>query len=894
MTMVIDPLTHPERLAALHAAGVLDAPPDAAFDRVAALAAALLRAPFATVSFLDIDRQFVAGSHGLPEDGAYAREAPLSHSFCQHVVRGDGPFVVTDARTDPRVRDNPLADGAVVAYVGVPFRVGSHVLGSVCVVDVVPRAWSADDVAGLARLADSVTTELALRGEVAERRRAEAALRAGEAQYRGLLERLPYIVYENAPAPPYRPVYVSPAVEALGFDRDAWRERPDFWLEILHPDDRDRVLRETERARALGAPVDYEYRVHAADGAVRWLHDRGALVRGDDGLPVVWQGVLVDITPRKRLEAELTRQASEDGLTGLANRTRLRARMERALAGAAPGATPGTTPAVLLIDLDDFKRVNDSLGHAAGDRLLEQVADRLLAATRGSDTVARLGGDEFAVLLGGVHAGSEVAVVADRIVGAMAAPFLVDGREIRAAASIGVAVATPTDTPDDLLRNADLALYRAKGAGKGRHEAFAPELHTAAITRLELEAELRWAIANEELVLHYQPIVDLGTGSIAGAEALVRWQHPRRGMVSPADFIPLAETTDLVVPLGRWVLHAACRAAAEWPEPGCAGGGRAADGLPVSVNVSGRQLQRPGFVEDVTEALRVSGLAPARLTLEVTESVLLADLDVALMRLEAIRALGVRVSLDDFGTGYSSLAYLQRLPVDVLKIDRSFTSDVVAGGKRAALARAVITIADTLGLSTVAEGVETEAQHAELCALGCGFGQGFLYARPIAGDAFVQLIAAPEPGIEPVPEPVAAAVAETPAPAVPAVPAPAAGTVLVVEDEPLVRRAVRRVLEGAGYAVLEAPDGAEALRSLAGRAGGVELVLSDVVMPELNGRALAEALATCAPATRVLLMSGYDPDAGGPAAADVPMLAKPFTPERLLAAVRDALAPASV
>jgi diguanylate cyclase (GGDEF)-like protein/PAS domain S-box-containing protein len=647
------------------------------------------------------------------------------------VVRGDGPFVVTDARTDPRVRDNPLADGAVVAYVGVPFRVGSHVLGSVCVVDVVPRAWSADDVAGLARLADSVTTELALRGEVAERRRAEAALRAGEAQYRGLLERLPYIVYENAPAPPYRPVYVSPAVEALGFDRDAWRERPDFWLEILHPDDRDRVLRETERARALGAPVDYEYRVHAADGAVRWLHDRGALVRGDDERPAVWQGVIVDITRRKSLEDELTRQASEDGLTGLANRTRLRARMERALD--APPA--GTTPAVLLIDLDDFKRVNDSLGHAAGDRLLELAADRLLGATRGSDTVARLGGDEFAVLLG-VRAPGEITLVADRIVAALSSPFEVDGRDIRVSASVGVAVADAGESPDDLLRNADLALYRAKGAGKGRHAAFAPEMHRAAISRLELEAELRWAIANDELLLHYQPIMDLATGRVSSAEALVRWQHPERGLVPPAEFVPLAEATDLVLPLGRWVLQTACRAAAAWPR--AAG----ADGVPVSVNVSGRQLQRPGFVEDVAEALRASGLPARRLVLEVTESVLLADLDTALKRLEALRALGVRVALDDFGTGYSSLAYLQRLPVDVLKIDRTFTADVTAGGKRAALARAVVTLADTLGLRTVAEGVETDEQDAELRTLGCDYGQGYLYARPLRGAAFVEFLAA--------------------------------------------------------------------------------------------------------------------------------------------------------
>jgi diguanylate cyclase (GGDEF)-like protein/PAS domain S-box-containing protein len=719
MTPATHPLDHPDRLAALRGAGVLDTPPERAFDRCTSLASSLLRAPVALVSFVDADRQFIKSCVGPAEPWASVRETPLSHSFCRHVVQTRAPLVVCDARHDARVCDNPaVREIGVIAYAGVPLTTrDGHVLGSLCVIDGVPRDWTEHDVRALSDLADSVMAEVALRTETAERHRAETALASSEARYRGLLERLPYIVYENAPAAPYAPLYVSPAVAGLGYDAAAWRDHPGFWVDILHEDDREHVLRETARARAAGSAVDYEYRVIAADGSVRWLHDRGQMVRDDDGRALVWQGVMVDITPRKSLEAELTRQASHDGLTGLANRTRLRARMERALTVAAPGSTP----AVLLIDLDDFKRVNDSLGHAAGDRLLEMVADRLLGATRGSDTVARLGGDEFAVLLG-VRAPGEITLVADRIVAALSSPFEVDGRDIRVSASVGVAVADAGESPDDLLRNADLALYRAKGAGKGRHAAFAPEMHRAAISRLELEAELRWAIANDELLLHYQPIMDLATGRVSSAEALVRWQHPERGLVPPAEFVPLAEATDLVLPLGRWVLQAACRAAAAWPCPDVA----------VSVNVSGRQLQRAGFVEDVADALRAARLAPARLILEVTESVLLADLDTALKRLEALRTIGVRVALDDFGTGYSSLAYLQRLPVDVLKIDRAFTADVTAGGKRAALARAVVTLADTLGLRTVAEGIETAAQHAELLALGCEHGQGYLYARPDA------------------------------------------------------------------------------------------------------------------------------------------------------------------
>jgi diguanylate cyclase (GGDEF)-like protein/PAS domain S-box-containing protein len=737
MTTANTLLNHPDRLAALRAAGVLDTPPEQAFDRLTSLAASVLRAPVALVSFVDADRQFFKSGVGLPERWAADRESPLAYSLCQHVVESAAPLAVDDARRDARLRNSPaVREVGIVAYAGVPIAAADgHVLGSLCAMDFVPRAWTPEDLAALAHLAESAVTEITLRTELGERRRAEVALAANEAKYRGLLQRLPYIVYENEPEPPYAPLYASPAIAALGYGELAWRDCADFWMRILHEDDCARVMGETARARSEGAPVDYEYRVYAADGSVRWLHDRGQMVRDDDGRALVWQGVMVDITPRKSLEAELTRQASHDGLTGLANRTRLRARMERALTVAAPGSTP----AVLLIDLDDFKRVNDSLGHAAGDRLLEMVADRLLGATRGSDTVARLGGDEFAVLLS-VRRSSEVTLVADRIVAALTTAFLVDGREIRVGASVGVATAVGGETPDDLLRNADLALYRAKGTGKGRHAIFAPEMHRAAVTRLALEAELRWAISNGELRLQYQPIVDLATGAVAAAEALVRWQHPDRGMLPPGEFIPLAEATELVVPLGRWVLHTACRAAAAWP----AGRGDAADagGVPVSVNVSVRQLQRAGFVEDVAEALRGSGLPARRLTLEVTESVLLADLDTALMRLEALRALGVRVALDDFGTGYSSLAYLQRLPVDVLKIDRAFTADVTAGGKRAALARAVVTLADTLGLRTVAEGVETAEQHAELRALGCGFAQGYLYARPLDLDAFEEFLAA--------------------------------------------------------------------------------------------------------------------------------------------------------
>jgi EAL domain-containing protein (putative c-di-GMP-specific phosphodiesterase class I) len=299
-------------------------------------------------------------------------------------------------------------------------------------------------------------------------------------------------------------------------------------------------------------------------------------------------------------------------------------------------------------------------------------------------------------------------------------------------ASVGIAVRDGDEGADDLLRNADLALYRAKRLGRARHALFVPEMHAAALERLALEGELRRALAERQLTLHYQPIIALDTGTVCGVEALVRWRHPVRGLVSPATFIPLAEATGLIVPLGRWVLEEACRTATSWDA--------AHPALSVSVNVSARQLLQDDFATDLAAVLLASGLAADRLVVEVTESVVLEDLDLALARLEAVRALGVRVALDDFGTGYSSLAYLQRLPVDALKVDRAFTAEVAAGGRSAAYARAVLTFAETLGLRTIAEGVETEAQHAELRALGCGFAQGYLYARPMDAAALAELL----------------------------------------------------------------------------------------------------------------------------------------------------------
>ena len=428
-----------------------------------------------------------------------------------------------------------------------------------------------------------------------------------------------------------------------------------------------------------------------------------------------------DISERKVLEEKLRQLAFHDPLTLLANRDLFRDRVQHALTRAQRDESRAV---VMFLDIDNFKNINDSLGHDAGDRLLQALAQRIIQTSRSSDTVARLGGDEFAVLLEGVATAAAAERVADTLIESLGAPFSLDGRDVRVTASIGMAFSAAGATAQELLSNADLAMYHAKAAGKNRHVTFQPQMQTVLHERLRLEADIGRALARQEFFLEYQPIVDLGTRALLGVEALVRWRHPEAGVLMPASFIHVLEECGQIAALGRWVLEQACRDVCAWRNS-VAGG----SGLRLAVNISARHLQHGNLVHDVLAALDSSGFEPGNLVIELTESTMMYDTEVNLERFHRLKALGVKVAIDDFGTGYSSLSYLHRFPIDILKIDRSFVNGLTSSDEGPDLARAVITLGETLGLDTVAEGIELEPQVAALLALGCVAGQGFLFAQ---------------------------------------------------------------------------------------------------------------------------------------------------------------------
>ena len=548
-------------------------------------------------------------------------------------------------------------------------------------------------------------------------------LTVAEAQYRSVVERVPGVVYVAEAGQHGRWHFVSPKIEdLLGFTPAEWVADPKLWLSRIHPADRDRmVLAEVEDAARANATGRWEYRLIARDGRVVWVIDDEAVIARDaDGHPTMVQGILVDISDRKDLEDQLRHQALHDPLTGLPNRVLFVDRLSHALVR----RQHASGVAVLFVDLDDFKAINDTLGHATGDDLLRLVSDRLAGVLRAEDTACRIGGDEFAFLLEGADR-SLAERVARRLLDALAQPFLLGGRMATLTASVGVAVHDAvfekgtTQTADQILRDADTAMYVAKARGKGLVEVFERGMEEPIQRRRELRTALERALdAENELLLEYQPIVDMRTTRLLGLEALVRWNHPQLGRLMPADFVPLAEEMGLIDQLGEWVLRRACADLAD-------------GSVLVSVNISAHQLENGALPRLVEDALARSGLPASRLLLELTESTLAAAGAGAETELLRVRQLGVRIALDDFGSGYSSLEYLGRLPIDVLKIDRSLVERVHEEAQRQEVMRAIGHIATKLDLETIVEGVEHESQRQALLSLGFRRAQGFLFSPAV-------------------------------------------------------------------------------------------------------------------------------------------------------------------
>ena len=587
---------------------LVDVLSDETSERVTRIAASALDAPMAILSLIDHDRQVLRKVVGWPAKFASRRVLPVTFGAWGQSTPANEPLIVNKIADDQLLRKNPAVNElGAAAYAGVSLftRKGVH-LGTLCVLDTKPRAWTAKDGKLLALLAKQVITELDLRRELVQ---------------------------------------------------------------------------------------------------------------------------------REQVEGRLLHNTLHDPLTGLPNRTLFSERLGHAITRSK--RKPLFHYAVLFVDVDRFKLVNDSLGHHAGDQLLIAVAKRLTSALRELDTVARLGGDEFAILLEDLAELRDASRVAERIQRDIARAFNIGSHEIFTSVSIGIVLSSSGhDSPELLLRSADMAMYRAKDAGRSRYEMFDREMHTEALERLQNETDLRYAVERKELLLHYQPVISLETGRIAGVEALVRWDHPTRGRVSPADFIPIAEEMGLIIPIGQWVLEEAIRQVREWHTmPG------GDPNLTVGVNVSAKQFSQTTLVKNIAGALEASGFPPHLLKLEMTESVLIDNTDSANQTLGELKALGVQVHMDDFGTGYSSLSYLHRLPVDAMKIDRSFVSRMDTDERQMQLVQTVLLLAANLGMQTVGEGVENVAQLNALRKLSCNYGQGYLFSKPLEPDAFVKLLA---------------------------------------------------------------------------------------------------------------------------------------------------------
>ena len=652
----------------------------------------------------------------------WIRRIPITSGTAGRVVRTGKPVLLEDVSSDPAFLG---AIEGIVSEVCVPLNDQGCVVGILNVESTSGIQLSEADLRLMIALSEHVSIAIGRARLYSETRASASRFQAlvQHADLMGIIEREGVIRY------------LSPAVEAvLGYAPEELIGSPS--AELVHVDDRAAVMASFAQAQARPcSQTPLECRMQRKDGTSRWIEIRFSNLLADPSV----DGIVVngrDVTERKEIEAQLRHQAQHDPLTGLPNRALFLERLTQEL-GRARARHDGQGVPVLYLDLDGFKVVNDSLGHAAGDRLLIAVAERLRTFLRAEDVIARFGGDEFAVLL---SCSTELATainLADRIIDALSSPFELEGQEAVVSTSVGIVAGMPDiGEPSDLLRAADVALYRAKVAGKGSVAVFDPARDEAALARLDRETALRRALERDELRAVYQPVINLATGAVVGVEALARWEHPERGLLPPEAFIALAEETKLILPLGRWMRSEACRQVRRWQAMS-----PLSTPMQLSINISASELHDPDLANDLSRTLRESGLPPRSLTLEVTENAAMAaDLEEDIARLQALKRLGVRLAMDDFGTGYASLSALRRLPVDELKIDLSFVAGLGRNHEDTAIVRATVGVAAALGLRVTAEGVETAEQVTELLRQGCQHGQGYFFAPPLATEELVNFL----------------------------------------------------------------------------------------------------------------------------------------------------------